>query len=338
MPEPVVTVLMPAFNAQDHIEEAIKSILEQSFSDFELIVVNDGSTDTTEAKVRQFLDERIVLINNLNNKGLVAALNEGLSIARGRFIARMDADDISCLDRLRQQVELMSSNPQVVLCGTWGETFGTGPSTRMRPETESRLIRAAMLLDNSFIHSSVMMRKAILQDNQLEYRKVPAEDYDLWQRLADLGEVRNIPQILVRYRLHQGQITERSKDAISLSAMHVRYRQLENLLGRALEKEEADSFESLLSSGGSGEAALGAVVLVMILLRANKASGYCDQNALKEVLFRRLRRLLKSATRPPLRTYADFCFSHIHALTKNWGVMTSLRILQMIMRGAGRLK
>ena len=124
MNEVVVSVILPVFNGEKFLTESINSILNQSFKKFELIVINDGSTDNSYEYIKKFKDTRLSVINNDKNIGLSNSLNKGILVAKGKYIARMDQDDISLPDRLKKQVAFMDDNPGIGVCGTWLQTFG----------------------------------------------------------------------------------------------------------------------------------------------------------------------------------------------------------------------
>lgn len=197
---PQVSVVMPVYNAEAYLKEAIESILHQTFKDFELLVFNDGSTDASASIVQSYGDSRIRFFDRSVNVGYVHLLNEGIALAQGKYIARMDADDVSYPERLQQQVAFMESHSEVVLCGTRyihiGKTVGRGALP-----CEDEAIRIALLHNNVFAHPSVMLRRSILELNRLQYPIVPIiEDYALWIQLAALGKFANLPDYLIGYR------------------------------------------------------------------------------------------------------------------------------------------
>jgi glycosyltransferase involved in cell wall biosynthesis len=209
-----VSVLMPAYNCEAYIKEAIESIINQTFHDFELIVVDDGSTDGTLNVIKSFTDNRVVCVKN-SHRGIVTALNTGLRIARGKYIARMDADDISYSNRLQKQYDWMESHPDVSVCATHltfadGQTGNCGNGYWRNP-------LEAMVHGNILYHGTVMMRKQFLEQNKLYYRDKPyAEDYYLWfETVKNGGTLYTIPESLYYYRSHQGQITSATSTTYS---------------------------------------------------------------------------------------------------------------------------
>ncbi|WP_373032456.1 glycosyltransferase family 2 protein [Sulfurovum sp.] len=209
----LVSVVMPVYNGEKYIAEAIESILDQSFKDFELLIINDASTDNTVSIIKKYNDTRIRLIHNDENLGLARVRNIGIENAEGKYIAWLDADDISVNTRLEKQVLLLEKNPDVGLCGTWVKTIGAVEHVWQYP-TISKTIKSVMLFDNTFATSSVMLRKEILYSHNIRFNVdyPPAEDYDLWENISLHTEVVNIPKVLTLYRLHPAQTTS-SDDA-----------------------------------------------------------------------------------------------------------------------------
>ena len=196
--KPIISVLMPAYNAAEYIREAIDSILTQTFTDFEFIIINDGSTDSTEDIILSYSDKRIKYYANECNLGIVKTLNRGIDLSNGRYIARMDADDVSMPDRLEKQVHLLDVNPQIVASGTLYTILGDGSNIPVDVATDTEDIRYDMAIYCQFAHSTMMIRKDILEQYKLRYREEYkyAEDYKLWTELLQFGEMINIPDVL----------------------------------------------------------------------------------------------------------------------------------------------
>ena len=203
-----VTVLMPVYNGALYLREAIDSILNQSYSDFEFLIINDGSIDKSVEIINSYHDTRINLVSNEINKGLIYSLNRGLEIACGKYIARMDCDDISMPDRLAKQVDLMENSPEIGVCGSWIEYFVGCQSLLKLPITDKK-IRRTMIFRNPMAHPTVMMRSSVLKKNKLYYDPSYhyVEDYELWTRLAHYTQFYNIPEALLKYRIHSEQVS-----------------------------------------------------------------------------------------------------------------------------------
>lgn len=236
---PAITVLMPVYNAEVYLEEAIKSVLEQSFNDFELLIINDGSTDDSLKIIEQQTDKRIRIINKENN--FIETLNLGLIKANGEYIARMDADDRMHPERLKKQYEFMKTNPDIDICGTWAETFGTFVGTVQTHSAHEELI-SAMLLYNPMFHSSIMMKKSIFDnDKSIFYDKnYPfAEDYKLWTLLALKGfKFANIPEVLLYYRTSIKQVTATYEYEMNESSLKIQIEYSERIIRVIIKTEE----------------------------------------------------------------------------------------------------
>jgi len=206
--KPVISVLMPVFNAAPFLREAIESILHQTFSGFEFIIINDGSTDSSKEIILSFQDPRIRYIENETNLKLIATLNKGINLCSGKYIARMDADDISLPDRLKLQVEFMESNPEIALCGTGFQIMGRSDQISGFAANNDE-IRIRMLHQVQLLHPSVLLRReSLLQKNiMFDPDYIHAEDYDFFVRIAENYKVANIPGVLVKYRVHDANIS-----------------------------------------------------------------------------------------------------------------------------------
>lgn len=212
---PAVSVVMPAYNAERFLTEAIDSILAQSLKDFELIIINDASADLTKEIIMscRAKDPRIIYLENETNLGVHETLNAGLHQARGEFIARMDADDIAEPQRLEKQVTFLRSNSDAIVCGTFLQMIDeTGRVIGKRIyETTDAGIKKGILRGSPFAHPSVMIRRETLAAHALRYSGAYpyAEDYDLWLRLMSFGKFFNLGEPLLRYRLSDQAVKNR---------------------------------------------------------------------------------------------------------------------------------
>ncbi len=206
---PVISVVMPVYNSGVYVAEAINSILSQEFVDFELIIINDGSIDNSEDIIHSFKDERIVYLSNVENQGIVFSLNAGIAVAKGEYIARMDADDIAKPQRLRKQYEFMTNNTAIALCGTFADAINEEGvfMHKVMPPTNNKEIKINQLFCNSFIHPSVILKSAILKDYKYSREYEFAEDFFLFSRIAINHAVANIDESLILYREHSQNIT-----------------------------------------------------------------------------------------------------------------------------------
>jgi glycosyltransferase involved in cell wall biosynthesis len=213
MSDPLISVLMPAYNAERYVAEAVRSILDQSFGDFEFVIIDDGSTDRTRAILERFAarDGRIRLVSR-PNRGLVATLNEGLGLARGELIARMDADDVALPDRFEHQVAFLREHPEVVcLGGAYLMIDAKGwVMIDNHPPEEDREIQEELLKGvTCLIHPAAMMRRdAVRAAGGYDERMEQSEDLDLWLRLGERGRLANLHQVVLKYRIHGGSKNE----------------------------------------------------------------------------------------------------------------------------------
>lgn len=222
---PAISVILPVFNGEAYLREAIDSILNQSFTDFELLIVNDGSTDRSQEIINSYQDTRIQLIHNPINLGLVDALNMGIHMACGTYLVRQDQDDISEPNRFQLQFETMEQG-HFDLCGTrWSTMQSDGKiiSDAQIPFGEDSIF-ACLATTVPFAHGSVMMRKSFMSEHHLQYDKTYlAEDYSLWIRFAQAGaHFANLDQSLYRYRIHPQSLSSFKKVEYQLSAKKLR--------------------------------------------------------------------------------------------------------------------
>lgn len=202
MSAPRVSVLMPLYNAEHYVMEAVQSILQQRYTNLELIVVDDGSVDKGPSLVASITDPRLHLIRQPNN-GIAAALNAGLAVARGSLIARMDADDVALPQRVDEQVAFMDAHPAVGLLGTWAtiEDANGHPLGVFDHPTDHASIAYRLLFDAPFVHPSMMIRRHLLDTyGGYDGDATIFEDHDLWRRLVPHTRAANLPSYLMRYR------------------------------------------------------------------------------------------------------------------------------------------
>ena len=206
---PRVSVLMPVYNAGRFLTQAIDSIVEQTFCDWELIVINDGSTDNSKAIIESYSDDRIRYYENESNLKLIKTLNRGIDLCTGEYIARMDADDIASPCRLEEQVGFLDKNPLHIMCGTnatiinnKGERVG-----KIHNLTTNDFLQINLLFSDPFVHPSMLIRKDILAVNKYDERYRHTEDYELWCRIAPMGLVANLSEELLEYRWHDANVS-----------------------------------------------------------------------------------------------------------------------------------
>ena len=226
---PEITILMPVRNGEKYIKESIDSILKQTFTDFELLIMDDGSTDRTmlfrRKKYVRYTDERIRLIRRKHN--FIRNLNEGLELALGAYIARMDADDIMHTERLRIQLKRMKKNPNITVCGTWAKIFSDKGNERNVFHFGHEIICEPvleLLKYNMLLHPSVMVKKEFLFNHHIKYQNYPyVEDYKLWFDIAKAGGILFVePQELMMLRRSDTQVTVTKKEEMFLGSIRLR--------------------------------------------------------------------------------------------------------------------
>ena len=200
-----ISVIMPVYNGEIYLEDAIKSILNQTLQNFEFIIINDGSKDNSLEIIEKYasVDDRIIVINR-ENRGLVATLNEGINVSRGKYIARMDQDDICLPHRFAKQLKFLENNPEISICGSWIETFGDEKHVWKLPIKHDN-IKAKLILNSAIVHPAVMLRKTVFDKFLYEEEYNKAEDYALWVKIIDSFKFYNIPEVLLKYRIHDSQ-------------------------------------------------------------------------------------------------------------------------------------
>ena len=236
---PKVTVLMSAYNSERYLLESIESILSQTFQDFEFLIINDGSTDKTREIILSINNSRIRLVDNEQNIGLTRSLNKGLRLAKGEFIARLDADDISEPERLQRQVDFLEAHSEIALLGTWHkEIDAEGNLVGMwELPSDSIQIRWALLFYTPFVHSSVMIRKDVVLQKIGFYNEAISysQDYELWARVAKTLPVFSLKERLVKTRVNPFSMTATYGDKI-FEGFRIRA----STVSRLLDSDETD--------------------------------------------------------------------------------------------------
>jgi glycosyltransferase involved in cell wall biosynthesis len=205
-----ISVLMAVYNGEKFLKEAVDSILNQTLEDFEFFIVNDASTDSTSELLSQITDSRVTVINNETNKGLTYSLNLMLSRSCGKYIARMDSDDISLPHRFQTQYDYLESHPEIGICGSFVEAFyADGKKKIVEFGKDDTNIRAFAFFQSPFCHPSVMIRKDVLDNNSLQYplQYRIGQDYALWIKLLEVTRGVNLPCVLLRFRKHEESVS-----------------------------------------------------------------------------------------------------------------------------------
>ena len=244
---PLVTVLMPVYNGQSYLGEAIESILNQSYKNFEFLIINDGSTDKTKEIICSYSDPRIRYVENETNIRLIATLNKGILLANGEYIVRMDADDISLPQRIEKQVAFMESHPAVGVCGSGFMIFGNS-ERQVRYPLMHKEISVSMLFFNPICHPASIWRTCIIKKHGLQFdpEYLHAEEYKFWIDFGKYAEFANIDQVLLNYREHTLQVSNKEAAIQNKTAVRIR-KELFAQFGVFLNDQEMELWEELIS-------------------------------------------------------------------------------------------
>lgn len=228
---------MPTFNAARYLREAVDSILAQTYEDFEFLVVDDDSRDGTREILASYNDSRIKVIDG-PGQGISGALNLGLCLAQGEYIARMDADDIALPDRFKKQVAYLDAHQEVGICGSWQQHFGEGNWIHKAPSSAAQS-RANLLFFCDLCHSTLMLRKRVFLENKLFYdNRYASEDFQLWTRAMDVTDIVSLPEILGKYRHGEDNITPAKFNTINDESGRVVATTLWRTLGMKIKDED----------------------------------------------------------------------------------------------------
>jgi glycosyltransferase involved in cell wall biosynthesis len=253
---PRVSVCVSAFNAGQYLSETLESLLAQSFGDFEVIIVDDGSADNTADVAEQFVakDSRVRLLRNSNNKGLVFTRNRALAESRGEFVAIADADDISEPNRLAVQVSYLDANPEIGMLGSdvaLIDESGALIGSHAQQYHLDREIRFFLMFGPCLHNPTTIYRRDLLKrvGGYANGYDAGAEDYELWGRLLDMTRIANIPQLLVMYRKHSRSVTA-DRSGVDANIFSISAELLSKYLGNPVEGEQARRFHFWLMKQG----------------------------------------------------------------------------------------
>lgn len=215
---PLVSVIMPVYNGERFLREAIDSILNQTYYNFELIIINDGSIDRSEETILSYTDSRIRYLVNEKNSGICVTLNKGLDVAKGKYVARLDCDDIAMPERFAKQVVFLEQHPEIGVLGSDIVTFGEGQNDRYFDFVHDKEgCKAGLVFASCFAHPAVMLRTSVIREHNLHYDDAyrGLEDFELWYRISHYTDLTNLPEALTRYRKHPAQVTQNVTKQVS---------------------------------------------------------------------------------------------------------------------------
>ena len=287
MKSPRVTILMPALNAERFLPETLASIWAQTCGDFELLAIDDGSTDRTPDVLAACRDPRLRVLRNEKRLKLAGALNRGLDEARGEFVARMDADDLMRPDRLVWQLAYLDRHPEIGCCGGWVHTFGDGPRKTLKFPANAEDLKAFALFYAPFAHPSVLFRREWFAREGLRYDGAyyPTEDYELWARALARFPCANLPRVLVDYRVHGQSMTGGEWSDMDAQTVRVQRSILANLgIEPTAEESRLHRAASMGQLPAEPESFVQAETWLRKLEEANRIRGAYEPAALAEVL------------------------------------------------------
>lgn len=308
---PFVSVIMPAYNCEDTIKESIDSILLQSYDNFELIIINDGSIDNTLDVINSYNDDRIIVINNKVNQTIVPCLNKGLKNSKGKYIIRMDSDDICVETRFEKQVLFMEKNTDIGVCGSWAKKINYKNENvgNMIYNSENDVIKFKMLHECHLLHPSIIIRKSVLSQNNLSYnpKHYKSEDYDLFTRLIDHTKFSNIKEYLLKYRVTKTSLKRETSNELDEYYYKIKIN-IFRKIGIELKKDQIDLYTSICNQNFLSEKKLflEAVKLLENILNANKKSNYFPKsnfNNYLQTIFTSLCRNYKSTNLLVVKTF-----------------------------------
>lgn len=287
---PLISVIMPVYNEEEYIADCIKSILAQTEGDFEYIIIDDCSTDNTVEIIERLKaetgDDRIVLVKGDVNKGLTKNLNIALGMAKGKYIARMDGDDIAVPERFEKQIKYLEEHPEIILISCNTNTFGDQSlvSDYVAPP---EVLKCRMLIRPVMGHPGFMFRRELFEKYGIYYDEhfISAQDYDIAARVVKEHKIGVAPAVLIRYRSHKGQVSQAGVGKQFKFADEIRCRLLGEL-GIELSENEWDAFHKwVLEQTGELKDYMTNKDLVERILKANPANNLYDQTILKKVLW-----------------------------------------------------
>lgn len=279
---PSVSILMPVYNAEPYLSEAIQSMLNQTYADFELIILDDCSTDGSADVIKSFTDARIVYHRNEINSGLANNLNTGLKLAKGKYVARMDGDDISLPHRLQTQVDFLESHPEIDLCSCAMQMFGADKQLWVR-DHDPEQVKITMMFYSAILHASSVFRKDVFEKNNLYYNQetFPAEDYDLWARAAFFCRMVNLPDVMYLYRMHRAQVTSTDPGSAE-KCREIQINYLQKALPVLNEKAIVGFVDGFISHNiGNITEIKGVKNQYLMIIKANASVSFFNQKLLK---------------------------------------------------------
>lgn len=296
---PEISVVMPVYNAEKYLNEAIESVLNQTFINLELIILNDNSTDLSKSIIENYaaIDSRIVFIDKETNVGPAVLRNEGFNLTKGIYIALLDADDISFPTRFEKQINILKNNKKIGVCGSWFTTFGTNQKTKIihHPENHNQ-IKVNFLIDCTIGNSTAFFRKDILGVIRYNKEYVPVEDFHLWSVLIIKTQFYIIQESLVKYRIHETNISQTKIENVNKSKRKIKIGLLKQF-DIDENNPKIDTFINLIEGQErlTFEEIKNVSECYLILKKQNIKFGNFDNNLLDKMLQKAVGRIIRKA-------------------------------------------
>lgn len=293
-----LSIVLCAYNAEKYLEQAIQSIVNQTYKDFVFYILNDGSTDQTLAIMNAFAlkDDRIIIINQIENKGVSFSRNFAISQCQTKYIALMDADDVSLPERIEKQINFLENHPNIAVCGTWFTLFGENINQQLiqHPEGHDQ-IKVNMLFDCCIGNPTLMFKSEIFNDFQFIKKYMPIDDYELWSRALFKYNFYNVQESLLDYRWHSTNISQTKKVDINKLHLEIRKNQLLNLKPDLMADQlpQLDSLTRPLNAITFNEL-IKVLDLMKELLAINLIKNIYNQNHLKDFFYKNCLALIKN--------------------------------------------
>jgi glycosyltransferase involved in cell wall biosynthesis len=334
MKNPTLTVVMPVFNGEKYLQEAIDSVLNQTFEDFELIIINDGSTDGSLEIINRNTDHRIRVIDNKDNYGIPRSRNVGIEEATSEFLTWCDCDDVSLPTRFKTQINFLKKHAEYGACGTWLARFGVKRPYVFKAYKDAELVKATLLFKPSMPNATVMLRMSKIREYNLRYNEYlqMSEDYDFILRCSMFFPLTNIRKVLYRYRASENSITKKFKAEESkiFDLVKVVYTEALEYLGVRPEERQLRTHRLITSEAAFDKFSdfIACYHWLCFLKQVNLQNQVYDQKAFNKVLADQFCFISKKASR--------FGFSTLKYYLKNsfdsFGYVSSFEVCKLLIR------
>lgn len=333
---PLLTVIMPVYNGEKFLKESIDSVLNQTFSDFKLLVLDDNSQDQT-AKILedyQHKDSRIEVITKSKNVGPANLRNEGIEIAKTEFIALLDADDIALPTRFEKQIDFLNTNSEYGVCGTWFTFFGDKENKTIKHHEAHDTLKVEMLSNCCIGNPTVMFKKSHLGDLRFDNQYVPAEDYGLWSQLIANTKFHNIQESLLFYRWHPNNISQTKADNLRTSEVLIRAKQLEHI-GIQSTDPDLDFYVNTVSlqRKQSSESIIKTIKAANKLIELNKKQNYYNQAIFEKHIEKIIVRSIRNA-----KHFDKFLYRYIKNESEYFSKIPTIDALLLYMKSYLKIK